>query len=429
MSQELAIDVLTVSRHDESPAEATVMRALASAGVGAPEYKEAPPRVDDGSKPPPARTRIGTYTITGPQPRTAARIIVARYGASVMAGMAEAAFTALTRGLVAEDIHTLRQATIGLDLRITTTDDYVIPALTWGMKILRVLLDLTQGVAVDPATQRCYSRAEVGRLITDDPLAHIAIHTEVWDSESVWLHTHGLQKFGRPELDLVAVPHALDTEGDAFLREVAYSLAHGTVLAPGQEIEFDGTGAVIALGTTPDVDHQAPYGRLRLADVPAPGERQGVGVPRLLERMALVEANRLVDEEQLAASIEVIERLLAADPDDCAALALKAHISLRNGNVDEALDLGEFMQLRVPDDYRGPLTVGMALASMGRYREAVLALDRAIEREPEAAEAFAIRAQVHAQLGNAQLAAVDRAHAAYLNSERSRTLLPGRERL
>ncbi len=416
MSLELSIAMLTVSRHDEPPLEATVTRALASAGVGVPDYTAAPPRADDGSKPPPPRTRLGTYTLSGPKPRTSLRIIVARYTTSVMDGMAEAAFIALTRGLVAEDTHTLRQGTIALDLRITTTDDEVIPALAWGMKVLRVVLDLTQGVAVDPATQRCYSRAEVGRLITEDPLAHIAIHTEIWDADSRWLHTHGLQKFGRPELDLVAVPQALDIEGDAFLREVAYSLAHGTVLVPGQEIEFDRTGAVIALGTTPDVDHQAPYGRLRLADVPAPGERQGIGVSRLLERMAMAEANRLVDEEQLAEATEIIERVLAADPDDCAALALKAHICLRGGNVDEALDLGEFMELRVPDDYRGPLTVGMALASMGRYREAVLALDRAIERQPEAAEAFAIRAQVHAQLGNAQLAAVDRAHAAYLSA-------------
>src|SRR5262249_3100905 len=146
MSQELAIDVLTVSRHDEPPDEATVMRALASAGLGVPDYIVAPPRTDDRSKPPPTRTRIGTYSVSGPQPRTTARIIVARYGASVMAGMGEAAFTTLTRGLVAEDTHTLRQGTIGLDLRISTTDEQALPALTWGMKILRVLLDLTQGV-------------------------------------------------------------------------------------------------------------------------------------------------------------------------------------------------------------------------------------------------------------------------------------------
>jgi tetratricopeptide (TPR) repeat protein len=416
MSQELAIDMLTVSRHEEPPADAAVSRALATAGLGVADYTPATRRADSGSKPPPGRTRIGTYMLTGPRPRTAARVIAARYTAPVMAGMAEAAFTALTRGLVAEDTHTLRQGVIGLDLRITTTDQHAVPAMAWGMQVLRVLLDLTQGVAVDPAAQRCYSRAEIGRLQTEDPLAHIAIHAEIWDADSRWLHTHGLQKYGRPELDLVAVPHALETEGDAFLREVAYSLAHGTMLAPGQEIEFEGTGAVVALGTTPDLDHQAPYGRLRLADVPAPGERQGVGARRLLGRMALAEADRLVDEGAPTGAMETIERVLAADPDDCAALMLKAHLYLRAGNVEEALSLGEFMELRVPGDYRGPLTVGMALASMGRYREALLALDRAIEHEPEAAEAFAIRAQVHEQLGNGQLAAVDRAHAAYLTT-------------
>jgi hypothetical protein len=51
---------------------------------------------------------------------------------------------------------------------------------------------------------------------------------------------------------------------------------------------------------------------------------------------------------------------------------------------------------------------------MGRNREALLALDRAIEREPEAAESFAARAEVHALMGNDQLASVDRARARYL---------------
>ena len=101
----------------------------------------APARTDNGSKPPPARTRIGTYTLNGPQPRTAVRVLVARYTTPSRPGMAEAAFTALTRGLVAEDTHTLRQGTIALDLRVTTTDEQVIPALTWGMEVLRVLLD------------------------------------------------------------------------------------------------------------------------------------------------------------------------------------------------------------------------------------------------------------------------------------------------
>ncbi|MGH2486263.1 MAG: tetratricopeptide repeat protein, partial [Ktedonobacterales bacterium] len=101
-------------------------------------------------------------------------------------------------------------------------------------------------------------------------------------------------------------------------------------------------------------------------------------------------------------------------PDDASALALKERIALRIGEAIEALEVGEFMRLRAPDDYRGPLTMGMALAMLGRYREALHALDEAIQIEPEAADAFAERADVHERLGHEQLASVDRAHASYL---------------
>ncbi len=67
------------------------------------------------------------------------------------------------------------------------------------------------------------------------------------------------------------------------------------------------------------------------------------------------------------------------------------------------------MELRTPADYRGPLTVGLALLAIGRSREALNALDGAIEREPEAAQAFAARAEAYRLLGDERLAAVDRA--------------------
>jgi predicted Zn-dependent protease len=106
--------------------------------------------------------------------------------------------------------------------------------------------------------------------------------------------------------------------------------------------------------------------------------------------------------------------VLAADPDDCEALTAKARIYLRGGQVMEALGIGEYVELRVPQDYRGPLIVGIALGALGRFREALHALERAITREPDAAEPFAARAGVYERLGETQLAAVDRAHAAYL---------------
>ena len=72
------------------------------------------------------------------------------------------------------------------------------------------------------------------------------------------------------------------------------------------------------------------------------------------------------------------------------------------------------MELVAPNDYRGPFAVGKALAALGRAREALNALSRAIRYEPEAAEVYAARAEVYERLGERQLAATDRAHVAYL---------------
>ncbi|MBF6589113.1 MAG: hypothetical protein IVW57_01115 [Ktedonobacterales bacterium] len=411
MPLELAIDFLAISRHTEPPAAATVAGALAAARLGTADYTA--PHEEDGSS---GRRRLGTHALRAPNLPVSARLIITRHASGVMAGMGEAPFALLARGLSPEDAQTLRTGSLELNLRVKVGDMLALPALEWAMRVLRTVLDLTEGAAVDPTAQRCYGRATLARFDYADPLAHIAFHNEIWDADSRWLHTHGMQKFGRPELDLVGVPLSLEDDGYAFLRAVAGSLARGATLAAGREIEWEDLGSVVAVGAPTDMDHQAPYGRLCLADVPRPGERQSREIGRLLTRIALAEATRKAAANALAGALESLDRVLAADPDDCEALALKARVYLRAGQAMPALELGELMDLRVPGNYRGPLTIGMALAAMGRYREALLALDRAIDREPEAAEAFAVRAEVHALMGHEQLASVDRARAAYLTA-------------
>ena len=415
MPQELANDFLAISLHEEPPAAATVVRALVAANLGIAEYTPTPVRPDaPAPSGPGARKRVGAYSVEIPGTLATGRIVVFSYIAPVTAGMSEAAFGALTRSLPPDDVHTLREGTLALDLRVRAPDTQALAALDWAIGALRVLLDATQGAAIDPAAQRCYSRADLARLAPNDALTHLAIHDELWDAESRWLHTHGMQKFGRPELDLVGVPISLEAEGQAFLRDVALGLAGGSELVAGGEIDMEDLGHVVAIGGPVDVDHQAPYGRLRLADVPHPGEPQRDSPIRLLIRMALVDGARRAAAGETAGALEDIERVLAADPDDCEALTLKARLYLRNSQVMEALDIGEYIELRVPQDYRGPLIIGIALAALGRPREALHALERAIKREPEAAEPFAVRAGVYQRLGEMQLAAVDRAHAAYL---------------
>jgi hypothetical protein len=413
MPQELAIEYMVISRHEEPPAAASIARALASAGLGVSDYTPAPEQATtSGSLG--SRQRIGTHVVSIAGTQATGRISVFVYNGAVTEGMGEAAFNGLTRGLATEDVRTLREGHVSVNLRVLTPRSRAMSALKWAVHAVRALLDVTEGACIDPGAQRCYGRAELARLGADDPLVHVAIHDEPWDAESRWLHTHGLQKLGSPEIDLVAVPYSLLSEARGFLGEVTATLAGGAELVAGEDIDMGDLGIVTAVGAAADVDHQAPFGRLRLADSPAPGERQGISALRLLARMALAEASRRAAVGDVPAALQELERVLAADPDDCAALALKARLYLGLGNALDALGVGELMELRVPHDYRGPLVMGLALAALGRYPEALRALQRAIERDPEAAEAFAARADVHQRLGHEQLAAVDRAHAAYL---------------
>jgi tetratricopeptide (TPR) repeat protein len=412
MPKELSLEYLIVVGRFEPPAATEVNRALAAASLGVFEYT--PAARPDGAPSTGGRVRLGTYAATVPEIQGTARLLAARYDEAVTAGMGDAAFAQLALGLGAAEVRTLREGAIALDLRVSAAEERGQAALAWATRVVRVLVDLSLGVCIDPAAQRALAQAELARLNADDSLAHIAFHDEAWDPESRWLHTHGLQKLGRPELELVAVPISLQPEAEALLREVARSLAGGARLAAGGEIDLADQGALVAVASVPDADHLAPYGRLVLADAPLPGEDQGLRATRLLGGMALASSARKAASGDLSGAFDDVERVLAADSEDGAALLAKADLLLHAGEVAEALDLGEFMELRAPMDYRGPLVVGRALAALNRYREALHALTQAVELEPEAIEVYSVRAGVYERLGEGPLAATDRARAAYL---------------
>ena len=233
------------------------------------------------------RHRLGMYTLTPQGLPAQARYTIYRSDDPVTEGMSEAAFARLTRDLSVADVATMRDGPLAFDARLSAGARTIIPALDWIMRILRFFVETTDGVAVDPACQRCLGRAALAQFQGADAAAHVVIHNEFQGGEDRWIHTHGLQKFGRPELEFIAVPQALEGEALAFLREIAANFARGLTLVSGQEIHDDEAGALLAVGSNQDTDHQAPHGRLRLIDLPAPGERESASARQFLTRMAL----------------------------------------------------------------------------------------------------------------------------------------------
>src|SRR5579859_2559610 len=253
--RELVTEYLLISRYSEPPADATVTQALSSAGLGAAEYIPAPPR--DPSATPGRRARVGTYTLHSDAGAGQAKIIVARYESPALDGMGETAFNQLTRRLGANDIQTLRVGTLALDTRFTGPSTTPIETQRWALGVLRTLVSLTEGAVVDPQAQTSWGASLLAAALTSGPRAHLTIHNEAWGADRRWLHTHGLRKFGKPELDLADIPVALEPEAQALLLDVADNLALGEQLSAGQEITLDELGALVALPASPDLDHQA----------------------------------------------------------------------------------------------------------------------------------------------------------------------------
>ena len=415
MPQEPVIEALIVCRGEQPPQSTSLLHALAAAGISGADYQPAPAGTEIVPPAPGGRKKLGSYTVSVGSTAAKARVAVWRYGSAVTEGMGEPALNALARSLSPDDARTLREGELALDLRQSPTAALrPLAALEFAQRLIAVLLEASGGVCVDPAAQRAFGRAQLVRMNPADPLAHISIHDEPWDADSRWLHTHGMQKFARPELDLAGVPVVLEPEGQAMLRDVALILAGGAELGPGDELDLGDAGTAVAVAVAADLDHQAPFGRLRLVESALAGLPASDTATRLLTRAALAEALRCFEQGDRAGATQALERVLAADADDAGALLLQARLRLGAGQPLAALEVAEYMELRLPDDYRGPFVAGLALAGLGRLRESEAALDRALRLNPEAAEAFAARAAVRERLGDAAHAAEDVAHARYL---------------
>ncbi|HOF87984.1 MAG TPA: DUF4261 domain-containing protein [Armatimonadota bacterium] len=147
---------------------------------------------------------------------------------------------------------------------------------TFVVKALHALLrdpDVLGYVAT--SALRYVSRAAVDGVCAEhDPLSPVALYLlfvntmreETADGRR-WLHTHGLEQFGLPELHLF--PDDGDDADDAEIilaNTAIYSLTNGPVLQPGQTAELAGDGALFDIRRFPNgaLGHDGLCGMLLL---------------------------------------------------------------------------------------------------------------------------------------------------------------------
>jgi len=408
MSRSLPLDFLIVSTlHAVHLSE--LVEKLNELRVGVVDVTPPPASAETTPRPGLERVGMGRLAIHETLGRIDVTLVFERHLQPVMSGLAPAALNRLTAGLDERWKAVMGAGTLSVDIRALVGDPDRLWCLRWLMGLLERVASFADGALFDPAAQRCLSPEVLGRTRQSGPVGQIALHSENWGPELRWLHTHGLQKFGQPELEMVRVPQPLEAEATSVLRTVAETLAtadstDGPSLRPGMQIDCEGAGWLVACTTQTDADHGAPFGRLRLVTSPSPGQAPGDDATEVIATSALATAQSAIDSRAWPIALRYIDQVLAALPDHPAALTAKGRYFMAHGEPHEALNAGSYLRLRAPKDRRGYYITGLAMAALGRPVEALDVLTQAIALDPDDPDLFDARARVDERLGrNAML--------------------------
>ncbi len=400
-----------VSAHTEPPTRQQVERALEAAGLGTIDlWEESAPGDPLGM--------LARFLARERNDVATARVEISFQGERVVGEVNRAMFLVLARSLGRNDARILKTGQLSLEIEVTVKDTAHLSYLNWTIWLMDVLLNLTDGVVIDPAAQCCRGRAEWEKCAGPfDISRHVALHITEWDNETRWVHSHGMEKFAQPDLELVEAPPSLVREAILLINQIAALLAKGTHLRPGLKLHLGSIGEAQFISSTSPADHQGPFGRLRMIEVAQEGSLPRNRATTLLGAGADLEGCHLAEIGQVDEAVACFDRVLAADPNAEAALGAKASTLLVAKRPEESLEVAQRLQGLSQTNPDGPFIAGQALVALGRYNEAALHFTGAIQRTPDDPGLYQARARCYLALGRHQEAAADQGRAAFLALE------------
>lgn len=398
-----------VSAQKSPPTRQKIERALEAAGLGTIELWET-----SGPDDPPGF--IARFVVHQPEGVALASIEMSLQSERMVGEVNRAMFLVLARNLGAEDARILRTGQLSLEVEIMVNDASTLAYLNWAVWLIEVLLDVIHGVVIDPAAQCCRGRVEWEKCTGPfDVSRHVALHVTEWEHDTRWVHSHGMEKFAQPDLEFVEVAPSLVREAMLLVNQLAASLARGARLQPGQTITMGPVGEAQVLLSTSPADHQEPFGRLRLTDLPpTAGAASASHANTLLGTGAYLEGCQLAEMGQLEQALETFERVLAADPKAEAALGAKASTLLVAQRPQEALLAAEELVRCNPTNPDGYFLAGQTLMQLGRFAKAADAFTHAIRYNPHDAAFYQGRARCYLALNRHHEATDDQEYAARL---------------
>ncbi len=118
-----------------------------------------------------------------------------------------------------------------------------------------------------------------------DAREHVMIHGESGDPRGMWVHTHGLIKFGRPEIEVYEVPEPVWKGVSLAVLDLAMYVIGGALIKPGETVGDPAVPLVARQGARHRKGHWEDCAVLELVDVDEKRRPVETGAVRGLEAL------------------------------------------------------------------------------------------------------------------------------------------------
>lgn len=168
---------------------------------------------------------------------------------------------------------------------ISESDDlsYLARSLTTAASLARAV----NGVIRDVQTKLVFTPREARKilkspefLISDHVLTHTLVDPD--GGTGLWIHTHGMGKFGRPDIEMRAVPDQYEPLAVHALLTVADYMSQGAVVKPGETLQLGRAFLTFTLASPVLGAEEFPNGVIRITDFDPETSAPAVGVLRWL---------------------------------------------------------------------------------------------------------------------------------------------------
>lgn len=124
-------------------------------------------------------------------------------------------------------------------LQLTEVLAEVKDAVLYQVELADRLAALSAGVVLDQEARRYYLPGKwrvANGLKPLDAREHVMLHLESVGGGTIRVHTHGLSKFGRPELEVLDLPERLGEDACRLMVDLSQQVIAGTLLRPGDRV-------------------------------------------------------------------------------------------------------------------------------------------------------------------------------------------------